>query len=772
MSLSSSLGSTAPINFTGLASGLDTNSIIQKLMSLDQAPVTQLQNQQAVLQNQQQVYSQLSSLLSAFQTSASTLNSPSAFQNVSASSSDTTVATVVAGNTAQVGTYNLTVTQLALAQKLSSAAQTNATTALGYSGTAVINGKSFSISNTDTLTTIAQTINGLNAGVTASIVNGGTGNTYLTLTSTATGSANQMQIGDMSGTPLESLGLTNGATSIRSAITNGAQSFGLSSGTTSLQSVLGATTSGSITINGTAVSVNFATDSLQTIANNINANVSGVSASVKSNTSNGATTYQLQITGNSGTPTFVDSGDVLQSLGILQQGASTVLVPAQDAAYKLDNVSLTSSSNTITTAIPGTTLTLLKGTPASPATSTLTFSQNTAGIISNLQNFVTAYNGVVDYISQNSQFDSKSFQAGPLFGDSVANQIQTQMSSILFSNVPGYSGSYPNLASLGFTLSQTGDLSLNTSTVTNALSSDPQDVMKLFEAVGQGSNSNLSYVTSTSSTKASTAGPYAVSISQLATKASYVAGTAQTQAESNAETLTFNGSLFNTSPYSIILNIGATLAQNVAQINSDPKLSQLVTAKITNGALEIDSNKYGSGGNFSVTSNLAAGANNSGVGTGGQGTTTNGLDTQGTINGEAATGNGQFLTGNTGNANTSGLQIQYVGTSTGLVGTMSFSNGVASQLYNLAQGYTTATTGLLATASQGLQNQIDGFQTDITSLQAQLQLEKQNLTQEFAAMENAMSQLQAQSQSLGFMLSANAASSASSSTKTTSTTGG
>ena len=42
----------------------------------------------------------------------------------------------------------------------------------------------------------------------------------------------------------------------------------------------------------------------------------------------------------------------------------------------------------------------------------------------------------------------------------------------------------------------------------------------------------------------------------------------------------------------------------------------------------------------------------------------------GTINGETATGAGQFLTGDTANATTSGLQIQYTGSSTGLVGTI------------------------------------------------------------------------------------------------------
>jgi hypothetical protein len=51
----------------------------------------------------------------------------------------------------------------------------------------VINGKALAVTATDTLTTIAQRINGLGAGVTASLVDGGSGSAYLTLASNTTG---------------------------------------------------------------------------------------------------------------------------------------------------------------------------------------------------------------------------------------------------------------------------------------------------------------------------------------------------------------------------------------------------------------------------------------------------------------------------------------------------------------------------------------------------------------------------------------------------------
>src|SRR5271167_226907 len=57
-----------PTQITGLASGLDTNSIISALMAVDQAPVTNLTNQENGLTTQD---TQLSSIQTALQTVAS-----------------------------------------------------------------------------------------------------------------------------------------------------------------------------------------------------------------------------------------------------------------------------------------------------------------------------------------------------------------------------------------------------------------------------------------------------------------------------------------------------------------------------------------------------------------------------------------------------------------------------------------------------------------------------------------------------------------------------
>src|SRR5579862_4990967 len=106
----STRGSLSGITFSGLSSGIDTSSIISKLVSLESAPISTYQAQLTDLQTQQSVFSAFGLTLQAINTAASSLNAPNAFNPVSATTSDSTVATVTTSSNAAVGVYNLTVT--------------------------------------------------------------------------------------------------------------------------------------------------------------------------------------------------------------------------------------------------------------------------------------------------------------------------------------------------------------------------------------------------------------------------------------------------------------------------------------------------------------------------------------------------------------------------------------------------------------------------------------------------------------------------------------
>ena len=743
--------STSGISFSGLSSGIDTDSIVTALVSTETARKATLQKKEANLALRQTAYATVKSGLSSVAQAAGKLNTSTTYNTVASSVGDDTIAAVSTTAGAAVGNYDLVVTALAKANKIASASQTDATTALGKSGTAVVNGKAFKIEAGDSLTNIAQKVNGLGTGVTASIIDGGTGKAYLTFSSGTTGTANAVSVADLDGTALHDLGLTGTGSAVRQTTGNAAVGYGLSSETTAIGTLMNASglSASTITLGSTDVSIDPSTDTLDDVAAKINAaGISGVTASVQPKTSGGTTTYSLQISGASGPPAMSDSGGLLEGLGVLRAAPGNELVASQDAAYTLDGVALTSSTNSVTGVIAGATFTLKKAGETS-----VSVTKDNGAITTAVQGLVTAANGLFSTIAQYSTFDASTYATGVLFGDTVAEQSKSSVRSMLFTNVAGATGTYRNLATIGVGLDKDGTVTFDQDAFNAALAKDPTSVQSLLQSMGTGSSSSLKYVSATATAKASAAAPYPVSITQAATKSSFVAGIAPTSNRTLAETLTFRGTAFGASGVAFTMAAGTGLADTVASINANASLKDLVTASVENGKLRIDGKRYGAVGNFTLASNYASSDSNSGVGVGGEGTMVNGVDVAGTINGELATGSGQFLTGNAGNASTEGLQIQYTGTATGSVGTIAYSRGMGSRLTDLISTFTTGTSSLFSAADAGIQSQIDSIDKDISTISDRITSKTAELKARFSAMETAIASLKSQSSSVSSLLS-------------------
>ncbi|MEP0765950.1 MAG: flagellar filament capping protein FliD [Fimbriimonadia bacterium] len=753
MGLGDSLYSRSSISFAGLSTGLDTDSIIQQLLAIEQRPLIRLQSQQLQLQNRLSLYQQFSGRLAALRAAGDALNTITTYNATRATSSDDTKATLSVGTGAQPGIYTLAISQLAQAHKISSAAQTDSTSALGLSGTFLINEKVIEVAETDTLAQIASRINAAGAGVVASVISGGTGNTFLTLTSEKTGAASAIRmsnVGDSS--VLDSLGLQGTATTIREPTTNGALSATFSDPNTALGPLLKVTNfpPGNLSINSMIVSIDLMTDTLTSIAQKINqAEIPGVTASVETIEEGGTTKYQLKIVGDSGTPTFVDDNHILENLGILQATPSNQLLAAQDAEYSLDGVNLTSSSNTITSVIAGGTLNLLE---AGGGPVTLSVSRDLDAVKASVNNFVSAYNTLRDFVSSFSQFDPETFQSGPLFGDYNITANMDIITARMTGAVAGLSsGALNSLALIGVSLGEDGKLSVNDSTLTSALNDRLDSVKSLFMAVGTPSNPYVQFLSATSKTRTSPTAGYEVVITQAATKASTTAVTAQAEASTEVETLTFSGSLFGNTPVSISLNVGNTVDDTIAQINSHASLRGLVTAsKDSEGKLVLTSAAYGSSKSFTVTSDQEAGSNNSGIGTTEQQAV--GLDVAGTINGEAASGNGQILTGDDTNEYTAGLALLITASSPGTYGTVTFTRGIAASVSDAVATLTDPTTGALTEQDKQLQAQIDDLDAAMERIQETVTRRGDELKRRFAQLESLVASLQAQQARLTMLM--------------------
>jgi flagellar hook-associated protein 2 len=166
------------ISLGGLASGIDTTSLIDGLMSYARLPSNQLATKKAQVDAASQTVSGFSTKLAALKTAALALSTSSGFASFSATSSDTGVVAVATG-AANVGTYDVVVNALAKNQKTRSDSVASATTPLGFAGTLTLQpaaggaASAVTIAATDDLTAIAAKISASGARVSASVLSEG-----------------------------------------------------------------------------------------------------------------------------------------------------------------------------------------------------------------------------------------------------------------------------------------------------------------------------------------------------------------------------------------------------------------------------------------------------------------------------------------------------------------------------------------------------------------------------------------------------------------------
>ncbi len=291
---------------TSVSSGLSTGSInvdaiVSGLMTIARLPLDQLEQKQSSYQSKITALGTLTSKVDAFKTAAQNLgsSSTSSLQAFQAVSSDSSILSASASSTAAAGSYSVSVTSLAKAQQLVAAGQTSSTSAIGTgtatvvtldfgtisggtfnSGTGQYTGATFTSngsgsqtltidSTNNTLEGIRDEINAKITGVTASIVNDGSGTPYrLTIASNSTGASNSIKI------------TTDGAdASIAGLLTNDP------AGTQTMQETLTAQNA-QFTVNGISISKdsNSVTDAIQGVTLNLSKEAATATLTVSRNT--------------------------------------------------------------------------------------------------------------------------------------------------------------------------------------------------------------------------------------------------------------------------------------------------------------------------------------------------------------------------------------------------------------------------------------------------------------------------------------------------------
>ncbi|MFZ0452030.1 MAG: flagellar cap protein FliD N-terminal domain-containing protein, partial [Desulfatiglandaceae bacterium] len=115
----------------GLASGLDTQGIISKMMDLERQPITLLKQKEDAFQVKLSAYGEVKSALSEFQSAVNDLKYPSSFASSSSVSSNEGILTVTSSGSAALGSHSIIVSSLAQAHMVRSAAFTDSTDVVG-----------------------------------------------------------------------------------------------------------------------------------------------------------------------------------------------------------------------------------------------------------------------------------------------------------------------------------------------------------------------------------------------------------------------------------------------------------------------------------------------------------------------------------------------------------------------------------------------------------------------------------------------------------------
>lgn len=220
-----------------------------------------------------------------------------------------------------------------------------------------------------------------------------------------------------------------------------------------------------------------ATDTLADVASKINAANAGVSAYVAQTTS-GA---QLVIKGAEGAKNgfTIEAAEDSANPGLAGLAWSagstnaTLLASASDAAYKVDGLSMTATSNTLTDVIPGVKLTL-KATNAGAPT-TVSFADPTTSIAASMQDLVDALNEVTSALATATAI------GGDLANDAGARALKRSLSALAGTQImPGATGAARTLADLGLKTQRDGSFTLDTTRLNATLAADPDGVSAMF----------------------------------------------------------------------------------------------------------------------------------------------------------------------------------------------------------------------------------------------------------------------------------------------------
>ncbi len=751
----------------GLASNLDTTSIVNAIIESERGNVDHMIERQTEVTNQLTTYNSISALVVALQSKITPLLNASTFVTPTVTVSNEDVLTATAEGTVSSGTYAITVNALASNHQIASQGFDDPSSASLGTGTIQISvgsgsAQSITIDNSNnTLTGLKNAINQAKMGITASVISdGSSSNAYrLLLTSNKTGEANEISV---------TTNLTGGsAPDFTNSSFDDVEELGVKLGSAAVTLGAGASYSGN---QNKVYTFTVAGSGTQTIG----------SGTITINWTDGTNSGSLDVTaadsevaltgdGSDGLTLNFGSGTLAAGDEFQVQTFTPLLQKASDARLSLGSstgggspIVVTSASNTITDLIDGITLDL-KDTSNSPIIITTDVDKD--AIKQRITDMLNGYNEVMRAIDKQFSYNEDTGEAGTLLGDQFLLSVQSNLRSQMTGAIQGLPQASRMLRSLGIQTAGNGLMTLvDSNALFEMIDNDIDAVRNLFVDSGNSSNALISFISAGTDTIESD-NAYAIDITQAATKfmlqgkaitnpsdAPMTLSTANNKLKLTLDGITSESIVLTAKEYSSGNDLAAEIQQ---KINADSALSGRGLAVEwvdlgTTGYLKFTSGSYGSSSSVTFDSQASSALTILGLS---EGTTTiAGKDVAGTINGEAATGSGRFLTGDKDNATTAGMRLEVRLTASDLVdgadGTITFNRGFASRLARTADSISRPTDGSIAGRTKGLQAQLDDLKTQIEDQEGRLEVRRLKLYDRFTQLEVVLNQFKTQSQFL------------------------
>jgi flagellar hook-associated protein 2 len=228
-------------------------------------------------------------------------------------------------------------------------------------------------------------------------------------------------------------------------------------------------------------------DTVQTLLDRLNNATSGFKSGTRTATAGLGNDGRIRLTDDAGGPSrlafTMSIARADGSTGAI--GASTVSVAGRarelqagrEAIVLVDGREVRRPSNTITDAVPGVTLSLANAEPGTTIDVSVDRDQKTAQ--DTISKFVDSYNAIRRFFDEQRQPDS------PLYANSSLRRVVESFTSALRTKVSSNT-TYSSLAVSGLALDRNGILALDSSKLSTALASKPEELEALFGFSGVG----------------------------------------------------------------------------------------------------------------------------------------------------------------------------------------------------------------------------------------------------------------------------------------------